>query len=76
MTATDDFKSDLLAGQGIEKVVGFDAIAEKHVIVEIQVVLRQPGDAMQMQLDGVGIEGGKVAFLGKQLLMRHDRQPA
>lgn len=50
------------------EVVRPDVFAEHHVIVEINELLGEPGDAVDVGLNGRGAESGEVAVILEDIL--------
>lgn len=60
--------SHLLSFRVAVEVVRPDVFAEHHVIVEINELLGEPGDAVDVGLNGRGAESGEVAVILEDIL--------
>lgn len=62
------FHSHLLSFRVGVEIIRPDVFAKHDVIVEINELLREPGDAVDVGLDGRGAESGKVAVVLEDIL--------
>ena len=60
---------------GEEEVAWPDGAAEEDVVVEVEEPPRQAGDAVQVHLDGVRVEGGEHPGIREDLLVPHEVDP-
>jgi hypothetical protein len=64
----------LLAILAREEVRGFHGCAEQHIVVEVNEALAESGNAVQVRLYRMAVEGRQIGGVRKDVLVRDDRQ--